>query len=716
VDEVSAAEQAAWRAQVEKELRGADFERGVVRASLDGLPLQPVYLDRPDELRSRPTVPASQSTDAAEPTEHRAVAADPSKGAAAPSAAAIQPKWRQVSVFDCADPVEANRQVLADLEGGVNGLWLAADQATRLAGAGATGAGGLPLLSAGAMATVLAGVQADLLTLHLDAGVLAVPMALQLVAQVQNAGADPAECAFDFGVDPLAALARDGILPMSLKAAYDQAFDLLKYAEAQWPEACVFRIDTLPYHMAGATEAQELAIAAAALIELLRQAEDRGIEPEQVAPRVNLRFAVGRETFLEIGKLRAARVLWNEVLTRCEVEEIPKAFVHAWTSPRTATREDPWVNMLRGSTQCFAAIVAGADALTNLPFDAQAGGSGDLGRRQARNVPLILSAEAHLDEVVDPAGGSYAFEHYTQDLSARAWEILQDIEAAGGLAAALMDGFLTDMLESSCQARHDLIRRRKLPLTGVSEYADLAEGILPTPSSADTSLAGDGQASQATTDSASSKRRQIFLRRKNAIRGALLAAESGASLLDLHAALLGVYDSSEPPSIEALPVLRDAEEFEKLRDQARVYEAQFGSAPAVNLVTLGAPAEAGARLSFARNLFAAGGIASDQTAESTNSNAAPGSGATADPGSGAGAVVCLCGTDSAYVEGAAAKIAALKSAGARLILLAGHPKAFDDDLREQWKQAGLDGYVHMGCDAVDILENVHASLKTEGQR
>jgi methylmalonyl-CoA mutase len=698
VDEVSAAEQAAWRAQVEKELRGADFERSVVRTSLDGLPLLPVYLGRPEGMRSRPTdlQPRPAVTPQAE------VAADSNKEGVHSTARERLPKWRQVSVFDCTDPVEANRQILADLEGGVNGLWLAADQATRLAGAGTTGEGGLPLLSAGAMSTVLAGVQADLLSLHLDAGVLAVPMALQLVAQVQNAGADPTECEFDFGVDPLAALARDGILPISLKAAYDQAFDLLKYAEAQWPEARIFRIDTLPYHMAGATEAQELAIAAAALIELLRQAEDREIEPEQVAPRVSLRFAVGRETFLEIGKLRAARVLWNEVLTRCEVKKIPPAFVHAWTSPRAATREDPWVNMLRSSTQCFAAIVAGADALTNLPFDAQAGGSGDLGRRQARNVPLILSAEAHLDEVVDPAGGSYAFEHYTQDLSARAWEILQDIEAAGGLAAALMDGFLTDMLASSRQARHDLICQRKLPITGVSEYANLAEGILPTPSSADTSLAGDGQASQATTDSASSKRRQIFLRRKNAIRGALLAAESGASLLDLHAALLGVYDSSEPPSIDPLPVLRDAEEFEKLRDQARVYEAQFGSTPAINLVTLGAPADASARLSFARNLFAAGGIASDQS--------------TVDAASGAGAVVCLCGTDSAYVEGAAAKIAELKSAGARLILLAGHPKAYDDDLREQWQQAGLDGYVHMGCDAVDILEKVHASLKTEGQR
>jgi methylmalonyl-CoA mutase len=459
----------------------------------------------------------------------------------------------------------------------------------------------------------------------------------------------------------------------------------LKYAEAQWPEARIFRIDTLPYHMAGATEAQELAIAAAALIELLRQAEDRGIEPEQVAPRVSLRFAVGRETFLEIGKFRAARVLWNEVLTRCEVEEIPKAFVHAWTSPRTATREDPWVNMLRGSTQCFAAIVAGADALTNLPFDAPAGGSSELGRRQARNVPLILSAEAHLDNVVDPAGGSYAFEHYTQDLSARAWDILQDIEAAGGLAAALMDGILADMLESSRQARHDLIRRRKLPITGVSEYANLAD---PAPAENGEFMPGSGPASSAG--------KQIFLRKKNAIRGALLAAESGASLLDLHAALLGVYDSSEPPSIEALPVVRDAEDFEKLRDQARAYEAQFGSAPAVDLIAVGTLSKASARLSFARNLFAAGGFAGDQT--------------------GAGAVACLFGTDPAYVEGAAAKIAELKSAGASLILLAGHPKAYDDDLREQWQQAGLDGYVHMGCDAVDILENVQASLKTEGQR
>jgi len=149
-------------------------------------------------------------------------------------------------------------------------------------------------------------------------------------------------------------------------------------------------------------------------------------------------------------------------------------WLHAETSRRALTTRDPWVNMLRVTTQTFAAAVGGADSIASLPFDEALGVPDALGRRIARNTSIVLAEESAIGEVIDPAGGSHAVEALTQELARAAWAELQALEASGGPSAPAVSA----ALEASWHAlRADLVRR-KVAITGVSEFPDPAEAAV----------------------------------------------------------------------------------------------------------------------------------------------------------------------------------------------------------------------------------------------
>ena len=174
-------------------------------------------------------------------------------------------------------------------------------------------------------------------------------------------------------------------------------------------------VGALPEHGAGATPAQELAWLLASTAEALRELEGAGIDARAAAPHFGWQLGVGRHTFVEIAKLRAARVLFAKLFAACGVGHADglAPWIHAVTSPLTQTQRDPHVNVLRGTTQAFAALVGGADALTVLPWDLALGAPDAHADCVARNTALVLQEESHLGAVVDPAGGSYAIESLT---------------------------------------------------------------------------------------------------------------------------------------------------------------------------------------------------------------------------------------------------------------------------------------------------------------
>ena len=182
---------------------------------------------------------------------------------------------------------------------------------------------------------------------------------------------------------------------------------------------------------------------------------------------MEFRYAATDEQFLTIAKLRAARLLWTRVLDLSDAGAVPQR-QHAVTSRPMMSRYDPWVNMLRTTVAAFSATVGGADAVTVQPFDRPLGRPDAFGRRIARNQMALLLQESHVGTVTDPAGGAWAVERLTHDLAEAGWAFLQELD--GGAS-------LDDAVAATVEARDREVATRRRPITGLTEFPNLAETL-----------------------------------------------------------------------------------------------------------------------------------------------------------------------------------------------------------------------------------------------
>ncbi|MFF7788498.1 methylmalonyl-CoA mutase family protein [Streptomyces sp. NPDC007991] len=453
---------------------------------------------------------------------------------------------------------------------------------------------------------------------------------LDLAPVVLDAGGEPGSAARELlrlheerGVAREAARGNLGADPLGHEARSGQpgdtaaAAELARLCAEEYPGLRALTVDALPYHEAGGSAAQELGCSLATGVAYLRDLTEAGLSVEQACGQLEFRYAATADQFLTIAKLRAARRLWARVAEVCGAPRAGAQRQHVVTSPVMMTRRDPWVNMLRTTIATLAAGAGGADAVTVLPFDHALGLPDAFARRIARNTSMILIEESHLSRVIDPAGGSWYVERLTDELAHASWEFFRRIERLGGQAAALRSGDLAQDLAGTWQARTARLATRREPVTGVSEFPYLAE--------------------------------------KPVVREA----------------------APEPPS-GGLPRVRRDEAYEALRARSDAHLAATGSRPRIFLAAIGPAAAHTARLTFASNLFQAGGI------EPVTDGAFADSGATE---------AVLCSSDALYEEQAEATARSLKAAGARHVFLAGRPGRY----------AGVDAYVFAGCDAVAVL-------------
>ncbi|MFD9118758.1 methylmalonyl-CoA mutase family protein [Streptomyces bottropensis] len=417
--------------------------------------------------------------------------------------------------------------VLADLENGVTSLWLVLGEA------------GLPVSSLG---RVLDGVYLDLAPVVLDAGAETEPAADELLRLYAERGVAKEAARGTLGADPLGHEARTG-------QTYDFApvAGLARLCAEEYPGLRALTVDALPYHEAGGSAAQELGASLATGVAYLRELTGAGLSVEQACAQLEFRYAATADQFLTIAKLRAARRLWARVAEVCGAPSAGAQIQHAVTSPVMMTRRDPWVNMLRTTIATLAAGAGGADSVTVLPFDHALGLPDAFARRIARNTSTILVEESHLARVIDPAGGSWYVERLTDELAHAGWEFFQEVERAGGQAAALRSGAVRERLAETWAARSAKLAQRREPVTGVSEFPHLAE--------------------------------------KPVVRA----------------------PAPEPPS-GGLPRVSRDEAFEALRARSDAHLAATGSRPRLYLASLGPAAAHTARTTFAANLFQAGGI------------------------------------------------------------------------------------------------------------
>lgn len=227
----------------------------------------------------------------------------------------------------------------------------------------------------------------------------------------------------------------------------------------------------------GSTIVEELAFTLSAGHDYLVRLTDAGLDVDAAARKLRFSFSVSSNYFMEIAKFRAARMLWANIVKgygpakNCAC----KMHIHAETSRWNQTVYDPYVNMLRGTTEAMSATIAGVHSLEVMPFDASFENPTEFSKRIARNVELLLKNESHFDQVVDPAGGSYYVENLTQSIAAEAWKLFLEIEEKGGYTEAYKAGLIVERIKASAAAKDKNIATRRQTLLGANQYPNFTE-------------------------------------------------------------------------------------------------------------------------------------------------------------------------------------------------------------------------------------------------
>lgn len=416
-------------------------ERLLDETTYDGLAIAPLYTRR-DELPEQPlpgTFPFVRGRDATRDV-HRG--------------------WFVSARFAQRDAAAANREILAGLENGISAIWLGA------------GERGVPVAD---LPTALQGLLFELAPLTLDAGGEVADAAAQVFTALDGYSAQAREhIRVSLGAAPLTSRFA-GLADIGLA----EAVALARQAAPRRETVRAITVDGTVFHDAGASDAQELGAAVAAGLAYLRSLTE-SLDIADALEQLEFRFAATDDQFATIAKFRAARQVWARVAQVCGAPDFGGAPQHAVTSAAMMSQRDPWVNMLRTTLAAFGAGIGGADTVTVLPFDAalppgELGVSQAFADRMARNTQLLLLEESHLGHVLDPGAGSWYVEDLTAALAAKAWELLQEIEAAGGYLAALESGLLAERVAETKAARDTDVAHRKTAVTGVNEFPNLAE-------------------------------------------------------------------------------------------------------------------------------------------------------------------------------------------------------------------------------------------------
>lgn len=249
--------------------------------------------------------------------------------------------------------------------------------------------------------------------------------------------------------------------------------DIIAYTSQHMPKFNSISISGYHMHEAGATAVQELAFTLADGLEYIRAALIRGLDIDEFAPRLSFFFGIGMNFFMEIAKLRAARLLWAELIKESFSPKKPASMMlrtHCQTSGWSLASHDPYNNIIRTTIEALAAVLGGTQSLHTNSFDEALALPTEFSARLARNTQLIIAEETQITRVIDPLGGSYYVESLTASLAHHARKLIEDIEARGGMISAILNGYAKSLIEYSAAQRQAMIDRGLETIVGVNKY------------------------------------------------------------------------------------------------------------------------------------------------------------------------------------------------------------------------------------------------------
>ncbi|HHH39465.1 MAG TPA: methylmalonyl-CoA mutase, partial [Sedimenticola sp.] len=452
-----------WRKLAEKELRGRPLAE-LAWETLEGIRIEPLYtaadLEGLDHLESLPGFPPFvRGPRATMYTNH---------------------PWtvRQYAGFSTAE--ESNAFYKRNLAAGQQGLSVAFDLATHRGYdsdhprvVGDVGKAGVAVDSVEDMKILFDGIPLDRVSVSMTMNGAVLPIMAMYIVAAEEQGVEQGQLAGTLQNDILKEFMVRNTYIYPPEPSMRIVADIIGYTARHMPRFNPISISG--YHMqeAGATCVQELAYTLADGIEYVRAALATGMEVDRFAPRLSFFFALGMNFFMEVAKLRAARLLWAELMQRLFRPENPKSLMlrtHCQTSGVSLTSHDPYNNIVRTTVEALAGVLGGTQSLHTNAFDEALALPSDFSARIARNTQLVLQEETGITRVVDPLAGSYYLERLTHEMVEGARALIDEVEAMGGMTRAVISGMPKLQIEEAAARRQARIDRGEEVIVGVNRY------------------------------------------------------------------------------------------------------------------------------------------------------------------------------------------------------------------------------------------------------
>jgi methylmalonyl-CoA mutase len=606
-----------WEERINEDLKGADYDKKLVWKTPEGISVKPYY--RSEHISALPNLGTF-------PGHYPFLRGNKT----------MDNTWEIRQCVEVSNIREANHIAVAALTKGATALSLDVSEVE----------------SASDLAELLKNIPLEKTDIHFFSSRNYPQLLNQLIEVCKKTSFDTKQLRGSFDFDPISYLLLHGDFYHHESVDFGQAFDLIKLGGKIAPDFRFISINGHYIHNSGGNIIQELAFAMASASEYVALLTGKGLTADEVLPRLNFIFSSGSNYFMEIAKFRAARMLWARIAEQYSPgdKNTMKAYVHAITSNWNKTVYDPYVNMLRTTTEAMAAAVAGVDSITVNPFDTPFKEADDFSRRIARNQQILLKEEVYLDKVIDPAAGSYYIEQLTESLATHAWELFVKVEQMGGMTQAVKDGFIQDEVEKNAVARRQDVATRRQVLLGTNQQPNQDERMLEK----------------------------------------------------IQEEILDPDEEKTETKYKTLNLGRASDAFEDLRLATEIFIDAGNKQPEVFMFTMGNLAMRKARASFSSGFFGCAGYKIIDTSGFKTVEEGVEAVKAQKP-----EIVVICSSDEEYVDLVPEICKQIKSADNKSILvLAGYPK----DQIDSYKQAGIEEFIHVRSNVLDTLNNFHRKL------
>lgn len=431
-----------WESLIQQDLKGADYDKKLVWKTMEGFSVRPYY--RAEDI-----------------DDVKNISASPGDFPFLRGTKLSTNDWLVRQDFDACD-AQVNANAIDAISRGADAIGFITCEDCEP--------------SAEGLSKLVAGIDPTQTEINFVSGCRSRKILPVYIEVLKKGKVDLTEAKGSFDYSPLSAFSLNGKFCVDANTAAERTKEVIELG-GELPNFRLLAVRGDIFRNAGASLVQELAFSLAMGAEYLNWLTEQGVKPVEVLSKMKFTFAIGSSYFMEIAKFRAARYLWAKVAEAYLPAEIDSTMmcIHAMNSQWNKTVYDPYVNMLRTSTEAMSGVLGGIHSMTVLPFDTPYQKPTIFSERVARNQQLILKEEAYFGKVVDPSAGSYYIEKLTQSIVHHAWELFLKVQTMGGYTEAFTKGFIQNEIKEISQKREANIASRRETVLGTNQYPNFNE-------------------------------------------------------------------------------------------------------------------------------------------------------------------------------------------------------------------------------------------------